>query len=797
MLVHSALFGQVITIRNERTDAPADQVLIYDSLSGHYVVSDLKGHADLSGFPKDSKLYFQHPSFDTYVALLSSLSQTVYLQEKVIHTEKVVVSANKWEQQPEEIPQEILAIEAEEIRFRNPATAAELLSQSGEVFVQKSQLGGGSPSLRGFAANSVLLVFDGVRMNNAIFRSGNLQNVISIDPLALEGVEVLTGSGSVIYGSDALGGVMDFHSVEPVFTGGNKTFVQPEVFLRYGTASNEKTIHGSLHIGGKKWSGFTSVSYNDYGDLRAGQSLDDDYPSYGRYPFVVGQDADGNDVILESEESLQEPTGYEAISILQKIRFKPSKQVDFTYNFYLNHLSEVPRFDRLIITGDDGQPDFAEWYYGPQKWMMHSLKAEITRSDGLFEKLRILPAYQRYEESRYDRRFGSSSLRSQMEELDIFSLNLDADKQLSRRMQLFYGAEMVLNQVNSQAYRENSTDGSRQGTTPRYPDGGSTYSNLAGYGSFTHYTTRSLTISGGIRYTHVWLDASTTNSDAAVLGAREVSLSNGSFNGNIGFTFNAEKSHHFSMLLSSGFRAPNVDDVGKVFELDGDDLVIPNSNLEPEKTYNAEASWDFKGENLQVGTTLFYSFLTDAIVRGRGEINGYDTLYYDGSYFNLYSQVNASRADIYGISLRTTYRISNQWGLKGNLNYTTGEERDSGEPLRHTTPVFGSLTTTWLPGRFKLEGSVYFNGNRFRSDIPSSEIDSKPYLYAMHRTDRSLDGSPGWYTINVRGSWHITPGILFQAAVENILDRHYRPYSSGISAPGRNIILSLRFTPGK
>lgn len=795
VMLTEGLNAQSVIVMNERTGVPVPHVVLYDSLVGHTSLTDILGRADLSMFGKDDHIYFRHPSFEIAVYLRQAIPDTVYLAEKVVHTEQVVISANKWEQDLSAIPQDIVTVEDVDIRFRNPPTSADLLAQSGEIFVQKSQLGGGSPSLRGFAANSVLLVFDGVRMNNAIFRSGNLQNVISIDPLALEGVEILMGSGSVIYGSDALGGVMDFHSRDPEPGSMGEFVLQPDFLVRYASAADEKTIHGSLEAGGKNWGSFTSVSYNDYGDLQTGSQRDDEYPDYGRYPFRVERNADGTDEVVASDPSLQEPTGYEAFSILQKIRYRPDENLDLIYSFYHNQTSDVPRFDRLIETRDNGLPVFAEWYYGPQRWTMHSLRATWQGNSDLFDRLRILPAYQRYEESRYDRRFSSPSRRAQEEMLDIFSLNLDADKSLSNKTDLYYGLETVTNKVESSAYRENIDDGSLEQVTPRYPDEGSHYTSAAAYGSLTHFASENVILSGGLRYTRVWLNASTSDSDASALGARDVSINNGAFSGNAGINWKASGRNTLSLLFSTGFRAPNVDDVGKVFELDGNDLIIPNDDLEPEYTYNTEASWRFEHNGLSLETTAFYTYLRNAIVRGPVQLDGMDSVFYNDQFFRLFAQVNAGEADIYGISFRGSYQFSKQLGIRGTFNLTTGEERDSGEPLRHTTPAFGTLTATWLLGSVKLEGWMEYNGNRFRADIPTSEIDSKPYLYAMHRSDRSLDGSPGWYTLNLRGSWQITPEILMQAGLENLLDRHYRPYSSGISAPGRNIILSLRFSP--
>ncbi|GAI23612.1 unnamed protein product, partial [marine sediment metagenome] len=149
---------------------------------------------------------------------LELMDHRVFLRRHIRMLEESVISASKWEQNKSEIPNRIKSIFESDIQFHNPQTAADLIGSSNEVFIQKSQMGGGSPMIRGFAANSVLLVIDGIRMNNAIYRSGNLHNVISLDPNIIEGSEIIFGPGSVVYGSDALGGVMDFHTKRPILS---------------------------------------------------------------------------------------------------------------------------------------------------------------------------------------------------------------------------------------------------------------------------------------------------------------------------------------------------------------------------------------------------------------------------------------------------------------------------------------------------------------------------------------------------------------------------------------------------
>ena len=151
--------------------------------------------------------------FLVYAVFAQKENNTIDTTKKQLSLTEVVVSVNKWEQKLNEVPNKITKVNKTEILRNNPQTAADLLNQTGTVFIQKSQLGGGSPMIRGFATNRILLVIDGVRMNNAIYRSGNLQNIISIDALGTQTAEVNIGPGSLIYGSDAIGGVMDFHTL--------------------------------------------------------------------------------------------------------------------------------------------------------------------------------------------------------------------------------------------------------------------------------------------------------------------------------------------------------------------------------------------------------------------------------------------------------------------------------------------------------------------------------------------------------------------------------------------------------
>ena len=199
-----------------------------------------------------------------------------------INLNEITISATRFAEHKKYVAQQVLTVNAKKIAFYNQQTSAELLTHTGNVLLQKSQLGGGSPIIRGFEANKVLLVVDGVRMNNAIFRGGHLQNVITMDNTILDKMEVLFGPSSVMYGSDALGGVISFYTKKPELSGtAGKTIVSGNAFVRYSSAYNEKTGHADINAGGKNIASLTSFTFSDFGDQKQGGSYYSKFPDWG------------------------------------------------------------------------------------------------------------------------------------------------------------------------------------------------------------------------------------------------------------------------------------------------------------------------------------------------------------------------------------------------------------------------------------------------------------------------------------------------------------------------------------
>ncbi len=782
------LCAQRIEVIDNRTGESIENVVIYNLELSKSVQTNVQGIADLSVFIEADILNFQHPSYHDKIIAYADISETGYvieLEERIIKIDEVIISASKWEQNPELIPNSVVSINSKSIDFNNPPTTADMLDQSGQVFMQKSQLGGGSPMIRGFAANKLLIVVDGVRMNNAIYRSGNLQNVIGIDVNAINEAEVLFGPGSVMYGSDALGGVMDFHTKAPELNGEGQLGFRGNAFLRYATAAREKTAHVDFSVGGKKFGSFTSFSITDFDDLITGNKRTSEHPDYGKRTEFVERIDDKDSIVNNRNKNLQKFSGYQQFNILQKFRFRPNDYLDLDYGFYFTNTSDIPRYDRLTLYDQDSLPENTVWNYGPQKWIMNRLGARIYKSNKAYSEARIILSHQYVNESRIDRKYRDPFLRTRSEKVNVVNFNADFDKTINDRHQLFYGLDFSFNKVVSEAEKENIDTGEISTTSTRYPDGGSNYGFLAAYINYLWIINRKHNLNAGLRYTNTRLHAKINEEGDPGFEYDDFKNQNSAVNGSLGWVYRINGKSKIDLIVSSGFRAPNIDDMGKLFDSEPGYVIVPNKDLKPEYIYNVEMGITQKaGSNLEFHIAGFYTWMVDAMVRRDFSFNGMDSIFYDGEIRKTQALVNTGRADIYGLTFSFRGDIISNLGIFSSLNYTNGRDVIEDVPLRHTAPLFGQSSIYYKLKNLFLEFNFSYSGKKSYEDLAPSE-QNKIYLYTP-------DGALSWFALNLMSSYELKNRFIFNFGIENILNKHYRTYSSGISAPGRNFILGMR-----
>ena len=779
---------QTLTVKGEESRVPLEFATLYSPEPEAFATTNARGQADISAFAGAKTIEVRLIGYETRSLSYAELEKAgfgLFLRPSSISLDEVVVSATKWEQEARRTPARVTTISAREIALQNPQTAADLLGSSGQVFIQKSQQGGGSPMIRGFATNRLLIAVDGVRMNTAIFRSGNLQNVISLDPFAIGRTEVLFGPGSVVYGSDAIGGVMSFFTLKPHLAVGEEPFVKGSGAARYATANEEVSGHADVSIGWKKWALVSSVSHNRYGDLRMGSHGPEDYL---RPEYV--QRIEGEDRVLENGDPLaQIPSGYSQTNLMQKVRFQPDEDWSLTYAFHYSATTDYDRYDRLLRYRN-GLPRSAEWYYGPQIWMMNHLSISHRAGLSIYDQLHINLAHQFFEESRIDRDFNDTERRRRREQVNAWSANFEFSKSLGSRHQLLYGLEAVFNDVNSTGTNEDIRTGETGHGPARYPQ--STWESYAAYATYQFQATGQLLLQAGVRHSLFALGAE-FDTTFYTFPFTETGLSDGALTGSLGLVFSPTPEWQLSANVSTGFRAPNVDDVGKVFDSEPGSVVVPNPELAAEYAYNAEVGVArLFGKAVKVDLTGFYTILDDALVRRNFTLNGQDSIVYDGELSQVQAVQNAARATVWGIQAGLEARLPAGFGFSARFNYQNGEEElDDGttSPLRHAAPWFGIARLKYSKGRLRLELNGLFNGEVPYGQMPQEEI-SKDYLYAADENGNPY--APAWYTLNFRAMCQVANHFSITAGLENITDQRYRPYSSGLAGAGRNLVLAVR-----
>lgn len=718
------------------------------------------------------------------------ISLFTYSQEKKDSTakslEEIFISFSKWEQDSKEIPNMIEKVNLRDARLRNPQTTADLLGQIGSVFIQKSQLGGGSPMIRGFATNRVLMVVDGIRMNNAIYRSGNIQNIISIDPLALEGAEVVFGPGSLIYGSDAIGGVMDFHSLEPKLSSNNKLLVKGSSTVRYATANKENTFHSNVNIAGKRWSFLTSFTYSKFNDLKMGIHGPGSYLRNEYVERINNTDS----ILINSNPRIQRFSGYDQINLLNKVKYRINDKMDLTYSFTYAGTSDAPRYDRLIQYRN-GKLRFAEWSYGPMLWRMHNLTLTDNGKRKIYDGARWVVGYQNYAESRIDRTRATTTRNIQSESVDAYNVNWDAQKQIGNGA-FYYGLEYVFNQVGSIGSRKNISSGVVSPFVSRYPNN-SRWQTSGIYGSYKVNVGEQLTVLTGLRYSYNQLNASFDTSFIK-FPYQKTTIKDGGLTGNVGLVYRPSKSIQLNANLSSGYRMPNIDDVGKLFESVPGNMTVPNPSLQSEYAWNAELGTILRfTEKLKIELNVFHTWLNNAITLRPYQFNGQDSIVFNGVKSRVQALQNVSTARVWGVQASVHYKISRDLFIQSFANWINGKETDESKneqvPLRHAPPFYGNSNLRYSRDKIFIEFSAVYNGEvsaanlapveQAKTDIYAKDANGKPYC-------------PSWYTLNLKASYQLNPATSLTAGWENMTNQRYRPYSSGIVAAGSNLIFAVR-----
>lgn len=719
-----------------------------------------------------------------YISLKTTVATALRdsIIELVPNTAATVTIIGRTDRPADRIIGEVDIIRKEQIQLSQAQTTADALEANANVYVQRSQMGGGSPVLRGFEANRVLLVSDGVRMNNAIYRSGHLQNAISVDPHLLEQIEVIYGPGALMYGSDALGGVIHFRSQEPRLRlqKTDRKF-SLTAFQRYASVNNESTSHVNLNYGGKWIAGITSISHSDFRNLRSGKyhrynEVDD--PDYGlRLLYQDGRRGDGGPEAVNDDPLLQIGTGYPQVNLGQQLKIQLSKFLSISSEAKISYNLFVPRYDQLQLVDDQGLV-YSRWSYG-NEWALLSVNVTSTRRRKLWDKITLRSNRQFVYESRSFSRFDAMIDNSQRERVRINGLTLDASKATSEQLTIRYGLQVRSNSLNSRAARDQLT---------RYSDGPSSLNSQGVYFLAEHQKDKH-NLQAGLRYSRQQVGIS--YEDSIIVWPSNyyegVTNNTNALTGSIAHKYTAEN-WTISTTLGTAFRAPNIDDLAKI-RVKRDEVTIPNLDLKPERSLTAEVNLGYQAsEGLHTAVTTFYTRLSNAIVQAPAALPDGSTTLLQGSLALItVANTNAAAADIAGISLSGRYVLNPSLRIQGNVSYTRGWQYLEGEasPLSHIPPLYGRLGITYDQDQWTASAQLRFNGSK-PLDQYGGSVDNIELATPV--------GTPAWYVIDLSAQRRLGDCWQLEVGIDNLLNRFYRPFASGVNGPGFGVIAGLRFS---
>ena len=797
------LFGQELKLVDE-LGSPIREVLLKNEDESTHVYSNRDGLVSLTIFSSEELIYISRSGFLSTAYKKRDLQALNYELRLIFDSEmlgEIIIQTRLNDENLKTTAVRSVILHSKEIERLNTQTTADLLEKRAGINVQKSQMGGGSPVIRGFEANRVLLVLDGVRMNNAIYRSGHLQNIISVDNASLERVDIIFGPSSSKYGSDALGGVIHLQTKRPKFTDDYQW--KHSYLSRYSSANNGLSKHYEAQYTGPSFSLYSSISHSDFDDLMMGKRRSHGYKDWG----LVYEYAEDGEQVANDNVNLQRNTGYSQTDFMQKVILKLDEGITLTGNFQFSNSSDVPRFDKYndypsdqvfhdTISGvtDYGDLKYAEWNYGPQKKYFSSLQLDVSVDNAIMDSAQYIIAYQDVYESRHSRKMGDDTRVDRYENVDVYSVNANFQKKSFN-----YGLEYYYNDVNSTAFDWVEGKGLTPNEQTRYPNGGS---NMSSYSAFITYAKNfgeRFRLNTGMRYTQNELKAIFHNTTTFSLAFDSIGYKYEALTGNISLAYHPNDSWKIATIFSTGFHAPNIDDVGKLF-IKGGIITIPNFNLAPEHARNIELNISKNIDNkVLINANAFYTFLDDAIMKVDADLEGF-TINPEEHFTDVKTNKNTGQAKIYGLTASVSMRFAGNYTFESDYTLIKGRNITTGLPFTHIPPSFGKLALYADFDNWRASFYTLYNGRKaideydFSSGTDNEEESPYEWIYSEESGLMEFEpqGTPAWYTLNMSAMYRVSDNFTVQMALENMLDQHYKTFSSGLSAPGRNFVLTLR-----
>ncbi len=741
LLFSQCAFAQFIqgAVIEKKNNLPIPDVHIQWVNTTVGTVSDRVGKFQLASVPGAHAIRISAVGFSTIEVMIKDASDSIRigLEPSVIMLNQgVVVTAKRQEVLSSEVSQSVTVVSQDMLLQNAPRTVPEALMNQTGIWVQKTNHGGGSPIIRGLVGNQVLLLVDGIRLNNSTYRYGPNQYLNTIDPGLVDRIEAIRGSGSVLYGSDALGGVVQVISKVPSFSP-QKTSVAGRVMGKWMSGGMEKSGRAELEIGTKRIAFQSGFSERHFGELEAGGDL-----------------------------GTLSPTGYNERAGDAKLLVRTGATGLLTASFQQLTQFEVPRYDQVAQGGN------SVYNFDPQMRQLSYLKWETTSKSPWVQTLRLTGSFNRSVEGLFSQKINSTTVRRQRDEVNTTGFIAEVISNPTTHWNAQSGIEYYFDKVGSEASNLNTVTNEETAVRGSYADG-STAANLA---IFTNHQVdwRKFQFSSGLRF-----NAVTIAVEDATFGNQKINPA--AWVGNLGVMYEIAPWMRAMLSGNTGFRAPNVDDMSKFGAVEATVFEIPSAILSPEKSLTLETGFKFNGKKYSGAITAYQTQLSDLIDRVSATYQGSPT--YDGK--NVYQKQNVGQAIVKGFEAEGEVSIVSAMSMFGSLTYTHGGNKTKQEPMRRIPPLFGRVglhyrnnTGWWLKGEVAMAAEQDRLAAGDKSDVRISS--------------RLEDGvMPGWTCLNLYAGYQYK-SVSIQASFLNLLDKAYRIYSSGVDEYGRSLNLMLR-----
>lgn len=645
---------------------------------------------------------------------------------------EVTITATRHAAERLSVPYAVAVVTGKDIAAMQYRTTPEALAGTTGVFIQKTNHGGGSPFIRGLTGNQTLLMIDGVRFNNGTFRFGPNQYMNTIDAFTVEKLEVVRGSGSVQYGSDALGGVIQVFTKDPAFTKTRQ--LHGNITGKALTGDMEYTGRGELQYQSEKLVVLAGFTKRKFGDL-------------------IGGDTTGK----------QTPSGYREQAFDVKMKWKITDNVRFTAAHQYLQQNDVPLYHRVQLE------NFAYYNFAPQQRQMTYGKLEIDGSKTLIRRITLTTSLQQSHEIRSYQRNSNANRFLEDDRVKTIGLTGDISSAISNNWTVNTGVEFCHDKVNSSKKQISIATGNIVLQRGLYPDNASN-GNFSLY-TLHHINIRKFAVEAGLRYNSFAITIPDTATTVLKLG--DVTVRPSSLVANAALLYHISGTQSVYSSFSTGYRTPNIDDLGSLGLVDFR-WEIPAYNLQPEKTYNTEIGYRFSNKNIQASVSFFYMHLANLITRVQvpgQQVGGY----------NVYTKENSQESFLRGAELSFDWKMSPCLSLKTGASYAYGQNTSRSEPMRRIPPFNGRVL-------------LNFNKQKWQAGVEHLFAGSQRRLAQGDRDDNRIPagGTPGWNVLNLYSGYTVA-NVSFRLGMQNIFDADYRTHGSGINAMGRSGWLAVQF----